>query len=98
MLSKFGDFTIAWINIGLAEGLGQKRPEFAGTSLDFRASLAFARQSSRQGASFVEFHLLEGPEAEDHTLYASHTAWESRETDGIQTVYQACERAENHLS
>src|SRR5258708_12885837 len=27
---------------------------------------------------FVEFHLLKGPEAEDHTLYASHTAWENR--------------------
>jgi heme-degrading monooxygenase HmoA len=27
---------------------------------------------------FVEFHLLEGPEAEDHTLYASHTVWENR--------------------
>ena len=24
---------------------------------------------------FVEFHLLRGPEAEDHTLYASHTIW-----------------------
>jgi heme-degrading monooxygenase HmoA len=22
---------------------------------------------------FVKFHLLKGPEAEDHTLYASHT-------------------------
>jgi len=27
---------------------------------------------------FVEFHLLRGPEAEDYTLYASHTVWESR--------------------
>jgi heme-degrading monooxygenase HmoA len=27
---------------------------------------------------FVEFHLLKGLEAEDHTLYASHTVWESR--------------------
>jgi heme-degrading monooxygenase HmoA len=27
---------------------------------------------------FVEFHLLKGPEAEDHTLYASHTVWEDR--------------------
>jgi heme-degrading monooxygenase HmoA len=27
---------------------------------------------------FVEFHLLKGPEAEDYTLYASHTIWESR--------------------
>lgn len=24
---------------------------------------------------FVAFHLLKGPEAEDHTLYASHTTW-----------------------
>ena len=24
---------------------------------------------------FVEFHLLKGLEAEDHTLYASHTVW-----------------------
>jgi heme-degrading monooxygenase HmoA len=24
---------------------------------------------------FVEFHLLKGPEAEDHTLYSSHTTW-----------------------
>ena len=29
-------------------------------------------------AGFVEFHLLKGPEAEDHTLYASHTIWASR--------------------
>lgn len=27
---------------------------------------------------FQAFHLLRGPEAEDHTLYASHTVWESR--------------------
>lgn len=27
---------------------------------------------------FIEFHLLKGPEAEDHTLYASHTIWENR--------------------
>ena len=27
---------------------------------------------------FVEFHLLRGPEAEDHTLYASQTVWESK--------------------
>lgn len=26
---------------------------------------------------FVEFHLLQGPAAEDHTLYASHTIWQS---------------------
>jgi heme-degrading monooxygenase HmoA len=27
---------------------------------------------------FVEFHLLKGPEGEDHTLYASHTVWRSK--------------------
>ena len=27
---------------------------------------------------FVEFHLLKGPEADDHTLYSSHTLWDSR--------------------
>ncbi|MEC9431680.1 MAG: antibiotic biosynthesis monooxygenase [Pseudomonadota bacterium] len=28
---------------------------------------------------FKSFHLMRGAEAEDHTLYASHTVWESRE-------------------
>ena len=27
---------------------------------------------------FVEFHLLRGPERDDHTLYSSHTIWRSR--------------------
>ncbi|WP_421708772.1 antibiotic biosynthesis monooxygenase family protein [Algihabitans sp.] len=27
---------------------------------------------------FVEFHLLKGPDGEDHTLYASHTIWRTR--------------------
>ena len=27
---------------------------------------------------FIEFHLVKGPEAEDHTLYASHTIWASK--------------------
>ena len=27
---------------------------------------------------FVEFHLLRGPEAEEYTLYASHTVWHSK--------------------
>jgi heme-degrading monooxygenase HmoA len=28
---------------------------------------------------FREFHLLKGPEREDHVLYASHSVWASRE-------------------
>ncbi|MCG6121498.1 MAG: antibiotic biosynthesis monooxygenase [Microvirga sp.] len=27
---------------------------------------------------FLAFHLLRGPDREDHTLYSSHTTWESR--------------------
>ena len=28
---------------------------------------------------FLKFNLLRGPENSDHTLYASHSVWESRE-------------------
>jgi heme-degrading monooxygenase HmoA len=28
---------------------------------------------------FLEFHMLRGPEREDHTLYSSHTIWASQE-------------------
>ena len=27
---------------------------------------------------FEEFHMLRGPETEDHTLYASHTVWSTK--------------------
>jgi heme-degrading monooxygenase HmoA len=30
-------------------------------------------------AGFIEFHLLRGPEREDHVLYSSHTIWRSRQ-------------------
>ena len=33
---------------------------------------------------FVEFHLLKGPEAEDHTLYASHTVWECQSAPKLE--------------
>ncbi len=32
----------------------------------------------REVDGVVEFHLLSGPEGEEHTLYASHTIWRSR--------------------
>ena len=28
---------------------------------------------------FIEFHMLRGPEREDHQLYSSHTIWASRD-------------------
>lgn len=27
---------------------------------------------------FIEFHLLKGSEVDDHTLYSSHTVWQSK--------------------
>ena len=44
---------------------------------------------------FVEFHLLEGPEAEDHTLYASHTVWESRAVFEAWTKSEAFRAAQS---
>lgn len=32
----------------------------------------------QQVPGFIEFHLLKGPEAEDYTLYSSHTTWQSK--------------------
>ncbi len=39
-----------------------------------------AQWANRQGRlaevpGYLEFHMLKGPKAEDHTLYASHTVW-----------------------
>jgi heme-degrading monooxygenase HmoA len=38
---------------------------------------------------FVEFHLLKGPEHEDHVLYASHTIWATREDFDAWTKSEA---------
>ncbi|MGG7517523.1 antibiotic biosynthesis monooxygenase family protein [Allorhizobium undicola] len=29
---------------------------------------------------YLEFHLLKGPKADDHTLYATHTVWATQES------------------
>lgn len=42
---------------------------------------------------FVEFHLLRGPAAEDHTLFASHTIWRSREDFEAWTRSEAFRQA-----
>jgi heme-degrading monooxygenase HmoA len=44
---------------------------------------------------FIEFHLLKGPEADDHTLYASHTVWKNRATFEAWTKSEAF-RAAHH--
>jgi heme-degrading monooxygenase HmoA len=44
----------------------------------FRESVARRDSHLDRVPGFVEFHLLKGPEGEDHTLYASHTVWQSK--------------------
>ncbi|MES1945559.1 hypothetical protein PC39_15629 [Salinisphaera sp. PC39] len=47
----------------------------------------------RESPGFVEFHLLRGPEHEDHTLYISHTIWASREDFEAWTKSEAFKAA-----
>ena len=42
---------------------------------------------------FKDFKLLRGPEREDHTLYASHSVWESEEAFGAWTRSDAFRKA-----
>jgi len=46
---------------------------------DFEAAWLGRDSRLRSVPGFVAFHLLKGPEADDHVLYASHTTWTSRE-------------------
>lgn len=53
-----------------------------------------SRDSHLSGVpGFIEFHLLRGPEAEDHTLFASHTIWRSREDFEAWTRSEAFRKA-----
>ncbi len=45
---------------------------------------------------FVEFHLLRGPENDDHTLFVSHTIWESEADFTAWTQSQAFRDAHKH--
>lgn len=42
---------------------------------------------------FVEFRLLRGPSTDDHTLFASHTVWASRDAFDAWTRSQAFRKA-----
>ena len=48
-----------------------------GSEQDFEQ--VWRRRESRLGdmLGFIAFHLLKGPEREDHVLYSSHTMWRS---------------------
>jgi heme-degrading monooxygenase HmoA len=50
----------------------------------------------REVPGFVEFHLLKGPEREDHVLYASHSVWRSRAVFEDWTRSEAFRAAHRH--
>ena len=48
------------------------------------------RESHLQGLpGFEEFHMLRGPERDDHVLYASHTLWSSKADFEVWTKSEA---------
>jgi len=56
-----------------------------------------ARDSHLDGVpGFRDFHLLRGPSAEDHTLFASHSIWDSREAFEAWTRSEAFRLAHRH--
>ena len=48
-----------------------------GSEADFEKVWATRDTHLNAVPGFKEFHLVRGPEHEDHVLYASHTIWES---------------------
>lgn len=50
-----------------------------GSEHDFEQVWFNRKSTLAEMPGFVVFHLLKGPEHEDHVLYASHTVWRSRE-------------------
>ena len=50
-----------------------------GSEKEFEAVWLSRETHLNELAGFVEFHLLKGPERDDHVLYSSHTIWQSFE-------------------
>lgn len=50
-----------------------------GNESEFEAAWKARDSHLQQMPGFIEFHLLRGPEYDDHTLYSSHTTWASFE-------------------
>ncbi|MFN2381867.1 MAG: antibiotic biosynthesis monooxygenase [Guyparkeria sp.] len=50
-----------------------------GHEKDFEAVWRNRDSHLEEVPGFRQFELLRGPERDDHTLYASHTIWESRQ-------------------
>ncbi|MGD9737989.1 MAG: antibiotic biosynthesis monooxygenase [Bauldia sp.] len=50
-----------------------------GSEAEFEAVWRARERRLDELPGFRDFHLLRGPQHEDHTLYASHTMWESED-------------------
>ncbi len=50
-----------------------------GEEADFEALWLSRELHLDQVPGFIEFHMLRGPEKDDHVLYSSHTVWASRQ-------------------
>jgi heme-degrading monooxygenase HmoA len=49
-----------------------------GSQADFERVWATRDTHLHEISGFIAFHLLRGPECDDHVLYSSHTLWRSR--------------------
>ena len=49
-----------------------------GSEHDFEQVWFNRKSTLGEMPGFIVFHLVKGPEREDHVLYASHTVWRSR--------------------
>ena len=59
-----------------------------GSEADFEQVWLTRESHLERVPGFVEFHLLKGPEKDDHVLYASHSLWRS------QAAFEAWTRSE----
>ena len=66
-----------------------------GSQADFEQVWTTRDTHLRDVPGFVTFHLLRGPDREDHTLYSSHSIWRSRADFEAWTRSEAFRRAHN---
>src|ERR1700730_6339051 len=64
-----------------------------GSQADFEQVWTTRDTQLREGPGFMAFHLLRGPEREDHVLYSSHTMWHSQADFEAWTRSEAFRRA-----
>jgi len=64
-----------------------------GSEADFEAVWLGRDSHLNSVPGFREFHLLKGPEKDDHVLYASHTVWETKAAFEAWTRSEAFRKA-----